>query len=102
MLPLSGGVAYLHKGEKLIDSGHLYFRDKLPPMDTTHAFHVDTNARCLLIRLLPLEMMPQLSTNLVIASDHYIFHLVKKSSSPWNSFYPQILSSMRARHSLCN
>ena len=80
MLPLSGGVAYLHKGEKLIDSGHLYFRDKLPPMDTTHAFHVDTNARCLLIRLLPLEMMPQLSTNLVIASDHYIFHLVKKSS----------------------
>lgn len=66
--PLSGGVAYLHKGEELIDSGCLYFRDKLPPMDTTYAFHVDINfARCLLIRLLPLEMMPQLGANLVAA-----------------------------------
>lgn len=79
-------------------------------MDTTYAFHVDINARCLLIRLfsadssspkcavntthvsqtcefLPLEMMPQLGTNLVTASDHYIFHLAKESSLSWNSFF---------------
>lgn len=113
------GIAYVHKGEELIDRGHLYFRDKLPPMDTTYAFHVDINARCLLIRLfsadssftqvcrkhsthvsqtcefLPLEMMPQLGTNLVTASDHYIFHLAKESSAILELFfYPQILSSM--------
>ena len=69
-------------------------------MDTTYAFYVDINARCLLIRLfsadgsspkcavntthvsqafefLPLEMTPQLGTNLVTASDHYIFSLGK-------------------------